>query len=299
MVRKAEKQEYKAREEARQVLSVLILLPTMVAICVLLFRGQSEDERYSVQLASLSPQLSADWSGSTYVKESLKEGFLGIEKLSILDQNLTQVVRQAYESSPWVKRVKGVKRIFPSGLEVDLEFRRPFAAVERDGVYLLVDQNGELLPVEYQAPQAPPPVISVHPEGNVNKDAGLFHEEWFVAAVKEGVAIIKDLEVHADSRVFEEIAIEKIDVSNFGGRLASQSSEISLVTSRRWYDAKKDESRPLMLSWGRSSAHARAVLEIPLSAKISHLAQLISRRHRNLVGIRAVDLRFSELYFRE
>jgi hypothetical protein len=91
------------------------------------------------------------WIRSDVKSEVLQDaGLLG--HLSVIDdrQHLQQRVRDAFTLHPWVASVGRIKVNLPASLEVELQYRRPLAAVEVvDGgqvMYLPVDAAGFRLP---------------------------------------------------------------------------------------------------------------------------------------------------------
>lgn len=93
------------------------------------------------------------WIRADVKAEVLRDaGLLG--KLSVIDdhQHLQQRVRDAFAFHPWVSAVHQIKIDLPASLHVELEYRRPVAAVEavdRETVsYLPVDAAGIRLPDE-------------------------------------------------------------------------------------------------------------------------------------------------------
>jgi hypothetical protein len=91
------------------------------------------------------------WVRSDIKSEVLRDAGL-IGHLSLLDDwdALVHRVRQAFEFHPWVASVKRISRSLPNSLEIELEYRRPIAAVEFSG------QGGvALLPIDAAAIRLP------------------------------------------------------------------------------------------------------------------------------------------------
>jgi hypothetical protein len=84
------------------------------------------------------------WIRSDIKTEALRDAGLP-GNLSLLEDwdTLVQRIRQAFEFHPWVKSVTRITRKHPSSLEIDLEYRRPIAAVELSG-----PQGSALLPID-------------------------------------------------------------------------------------------------------------------------------------------------------
>ena len=66
--------------------------------------------------------------------------------LSIMDDDLTERIANAFSLHPWVARVGPVRKYHPARVEVDLVWRRPVCMVEIAEGLLPVDVEGVLLP---------------------------------------------------------------------------------------------------------------------------------------------------------
>ncbi|MEX2316912.1 MAG: hypothetical protein WD669_07160 [Pirellulales bacterium] len=91
------------------------------------------------------------WVRSDIKSEVLRDAAL-IGNLSLLEDWDTLVgrVRQAFEFHPWVASVTRITRALPNSLQIELEYRRPVAAVESSG------QGGvALLPIDTGAVRLP------------------------------------------------------------------------------------------------------------------------------------------------
>jgi hypothetical protein len=85
-----------------------------------------------------------------------------LEGRSLLEKDLPSRLAAAYRQSPWVRRVRSVRRKFPDRVVVDLEIRKPFASVRigTNGGFFQVDREGIRLPiVEQPKPPEKLPVI--------------------------------------------------------------------------------------------------------------------------------------------
>lgn len=72
-------------------------------------------------------------------------------KISTLDPNSIQYMKNVYEQSPWIRRVRKIQKKYPNTIKVQLEFRRPMAAVRgNDRFWYLVDRKGVRLPGKYR-----------------------------------------------------------------------------------------------------------------------------------------------------
>lgn len=97
--------------------------------------------------------------------------------LSILDEDLTKRLANAFSLHPWIARVNRVSKHHPARVEVDLLYRQPVAMVEVSGGLLPIDGEGTLLPSEDFSPAEAkkyPRVarIQTHPIGPVGTNWG-------------------------------------------------------------------------------------------------------------------------------
>jgi hypothetical protein len=111
----------------------------------------AQDPRFQVTPDAVTITPPPPWIRTDVRSEVLRDAAL-VGKLSLLDDwdSLIGRVRQGFESHPWVASVKRITRRLPNSLEIELEYRRPVAAVEsrsESGVVLLpVDGAGVRLP---------------------------------------------------------------------------------------------------------------------------------------------------------
>lgn len=97
--------------------------------------------------------------------------------LSLLDNDLTKRLANAFSLHPWVARVDRVSKHHPARVEVQLVYRRPVAMVEVSGGLLPVDEHGILLPsADFSPAEAKryPRIarIESHPSGPVGTNWG-------------------------------------------------------------------------------------------------------------------------------
>jgi hypothetical protein len=110
------------------------------------------------------------------VREASLEG-----PLSLLDKQLTPRVASAFAAHPWIAHVERVSKSFPSGLEVEVAYRRPVAMVEVPDGALPVDVHGVVLPTaDFRPGEADRyPRVS----GISTSPSGLCGTQWGDAAV--------------------------------------------------------------------------------------------------------------------
>ena len=70
------------------------------------------------------------------------------KELSILDENLTSELANAFAKHPWVSKVVRVQKSFPAAVVVELQYRRPVAMVQVPGGRIAVDADAVVLPTQ-------------------------------------------------------------------------------------------------------------------------------------------------------
>lgn len=108
------------------------------------------DPHYAItpERIHVSPQ--PDWIHTDVRNEVCREGRLA-GNLSLLDDGESlQRIKDAFERHPWVASVERITKRLPAGVDVQIEYRRPVAAIETVGQHraelLAVDQTGMRLP---------------------------------------------------------------------------------------------------------------------------------------------------------
>jgi hypothetical protein len=102
----------------------------------------------SAERITMTPQ--PEWITSDIRAEVIQNA--GLEKrLSILDDAFMNVVKDAFALHPWIKSVDKITKQYPAGVQVDVTFRTPVAAVE------MASEAGMLLvPLDNEAVVLPP-----------------------------------------------------------------------------------------------------------------------------------------------
>jgi hypothetical protein len=90
------------------------------------------------------------WIRSDIKSQVIREG--GLTTLSVLDdwETLSRRIKDAFEFHPWVASVDRITKGLPASLEIELQYRRPIAAVESaesSGIaFLPIDEHAIRLP---------------------------------------------------------------------------------------------------------------------------------------------------------
>lgn len=168
---------------------------------------------------------------------------------NLLAPGVLRNVRAAFESSPWVEEVSGMRleypvRESPGVVAMNLRLRRPVALVEHGNHYYLADAEGRRLGEPYREPPGTwfgvPTVMGLAAPGP-EPVAG---ERWASRDVEQGIEVARVLFESGILREFPELPIHAIDLSNLHGRRDRRESEIVL-----WRGSQR-------LAWGRSPISA-------------------------------------------
>lgn len=101
----------------------------------------------AIEITPLPPWIHAtDVRGEAFLYASLEGG----DRLSILDDGLTERIGKAFSLHPWVARVVSVRKRHPAHVTVELEYRRPVCVVQigeqRAADWIPIDAQGVILP---------------------------------------------------------------------------------------------------------------------------------------------------------
>ena len=131
--------------------NLLLALSCLVAAYVFLPRfaprlpdlGRNSQYRLATSRIEITPP--PHWVPHDLVEQVTKRAGLPTE-LSLLDEDLTQRVAQAFEQHPWVKGNVHVRASVPAQLQVDLEYREPVAMVRAKNGLFPIDVDAVVLP---------------------------------------------------------------------------------------------------------------------------------------------------------
>lgn len=110
---------------------------------------------YAIQAENIAVTPQPEWVHTDVKAEVVRNGSL--EKLQLLDPQVTVKVARAFEIHNWVASVQRVSKQYPAKIVVELEYRRPVAMVEvldngKPGL-VPIDGHGVVLPPENFAEQ--------------------------------------------------------------------------------------------------------------------------------------------------
>lgn len=209
----------------------------------------------------------ADRTGEEVVRVDLGDGG------SLFDAGLVERVARAFESSPWIRRVLAVERVFPDRLRVRFEYRRAHAAVRRANGHLLVDSDGVRLPGVWADPPTcdRPAVIT-----GIASAPPAPGKVWDDPALRAGLAMADF--AHGDP-ILRRLGVKEVDVANFGGRLDPRRSEVALVTAGG-----------CVVHWGRDPSQPRFG-DPSTDEKLENLREVLAV-YPDLAGLRSVKVYF-------
>lgn len=188
-------------------------------------------------------------------------------------------------ANPWIKEVRSVRRAYENApgdvIEVDCQYRAPIALVRWQDAYWYVDAEGVRLPEKLSAQQVS---TLIRPNGatqtfriidGVAQPPAAPGKAWPGGDVQAGIELIGLL---SDPNYND---ILKIDVTNFGGRVSPNESQINLVTR---YNTE--------VRWGQPPSSKAFFVEQPVGRKLDVLQQAKQKTGRIDLNQPWIDLRF-------
>lgn len=217
---------------------------------------------------------------------------------SLFDSEALANVDSYLARPPSVKRVAQVRRVWPNRLEAVMELRRPVVAVCVAGksvLYVETDEDG----VALSPPLAARPAREGRPLRVVTGGSGLVPAPGgrFGPDVVAAASLADSLDGFSDDDGRETLAwLDRIDVSNYGGRAKPGTSEITLSASPPApAPGATPSKRPrCVVEWGRAGERESDGREMPFHAKASRLLQAL-RLFPQLEGLKAVRVAFDDL----
>ena len=208
--------------------------------------------------------------------------------------------------SPAVKRVACVNRVYPNRLEAVMELRRPVVAVAvrvpgKADLYVETDDEG----VALGKPLPARPVREGHPLRVVIGATGALPAPGkpFGPDVVAAASLADSLDSYSDDKGRALLALlDRIDVSNYGGRPRPGTSEIQLSASPPAPAPKMapgaapaaPPATKCIVEWGRAGERDADGGEMPFDAKAARLLQAL-RLFPGLAGVKTVKVAFNDL----
>lgn len=274
-------------------------------------------EQNQVDLGQWSIVSRPDWCTDDDVRGIRDGAALRGWQTPLLDPASGPVVASALESSPHVKRVLALRKVYPNAYDAVLEVRRPVAALQigaRPERWVEVDEEGVVL----SAPQSVRPrrdgkalrVIVGAAAPDTRPGARLGRD------VIDAAVLCADLDGCASSPQDVSLldVVDVIDVTNHGGRKKNGESEIVLRSSggrvatlpqvppsaqpgKGGGGASVPLAPRCVIEWGRAQGVADALcddLEPTFGAKAERLLRVL-RIYPDLRGLDVVRVGFSDL----
>lgn len=140
---------------------------------------------YQLRAADIRVTKAPQWVPAGLVNQIAAQAKLTPSR-SVLDEQLTVDLAEAFRQHPWVEKVVKVTKSVPARVDVELVYRRPVAMVEISSGLLPVDAHGVLLPPTAFTPELAQryPLITqpkTSPRGTVGQTWG---DPQVVAAAK-------------------------------------------------------------------------------------------------------------------
>ena len=117
-----------------------------------------------------------DWMSFDIREKVFRDASLP-QNLSIMDRDLNERIAAAFSFHPWVAKVNWVRKGYPAGVVVDLEYRRPVCMVYTFDKFIPVDVEGNALP----ACDIPPSEVARYPRmdcPDLSTPRGLVGDQW-------------------------------------------------------------------------------------------------------------------------
>lgn len=103
---------------------------------------------YRVDLEDIAISTPPPWIHSDIRADAFHN--LSVEgPLLIMDENITQRIKDVFALHDWVEQVKRVSKHFPARVEVELQYRQPACIVVIPGRWFPVDVHGYVLPRDF------------------------------------------------------------------------------------------------------------------------------------------------------
>jgi hypothetical protein len=229
---------------------------------------------------------------SPYLAQSIVNSVRPSATSSPFDKQVLIDAYQSLSANPWVKSVREVRRLYGKApgdrLAIDCVYRAPAALVQHDGQYILVADDGIVLPEQFTEDELPKVMFS--PDGGQHtqlriiqgvsqppaKPGSAWNSDDLSAGLKMA-ALLSQLP-YADE-------IVRIDVSNMAAPAASRSPRIVLLTKNN-----------TQIRWGLPPGNDDFTEASP-TIKLAHLQQIYAQYHCLDANQSWLDLRFDHVNY--
>jgi hypothetical protein len=211
---------------------------------------------------------------------------------SVFDRGSLVSAAVKLRANPWVAELRQVRRVYGKGpgdtIEVDCDFRSPLALVKSGNDYWFVDGHGVKLPEKFAEAELPAVVFSADGTTNLRVIEGVRHlpprdagQVW----PGEDLAAGLEMAAHLYGQSFAQEVV-KIDVANFGGRVAPREAQVVLITR---YNTE--------VRWGRPWGATDAFVEVPPERKVQYLRRVLAEYGRVDAHQAWIDIRFDKITY--
>lgn len=214
-----------------------------------------ESEQYRLTLDHVDITPLPEWIRSDVKAEVIRDAEASGE-ISVLDEDLTKRIHQAFAAHPWVAKVVRVAKLPPARLEAELVYRKPVCMVQvADGLFP-IDIEGVLLPTADFSPHeaARYPRLSNAPLSVEPPAGSVWREQRVFAAAQLAGAL---------SEVWEELNLEQFESLAEPG---ASALDFQLLTKKG-----------TRIFWGPAPAEDEASQALA-KAKVARLKQYFAER---------------------
>lgn len=278
MARRKEEAEPEDREREKVITTIVVIVAAVLTAALIIgltkfWRSVTERREFLVQPAQVS--LDKDGKDEMVKKwvrvDEMKRDFLRTDTTrvlsnwhSIFKSDLTGMTRDSYLSSPWVRDVILVRKVFPNRLDIELQIREPFALIQHQGKFYVVDVDGMILDPnvyiltgENIVGLLPPVVVP-----DSVKWPGASGKFWSDPAVLEGLSMLKLCREQFTGRV----PLKQIETSpeKVATGLVPVRATLVLAAGPR-------------VDWGRTPTSPASTAEVPAYQKTANLLAIMAK----------------------
>lgn len=269
------------KQGRKLLLSLIVVVALIAALAAGWYYGESALQRYVVQTRPTQTNAEAivlknqpGWMHPR-VAEDLRVLAAGQLSSDPFDGASLTKTAGVLAEVPWVKEVRQVRRLVDGRVEVDAEFRQPFAVIEaRDG-YHLIDLEGVRLPGLYSRDRVPSPPLPLI-RGIDSAPPAEAGRLWSGRDVQAAMKLVRLLQPYAFSN--------QILAYDASGRDRSDRVRLGLITK---------EGR---VEWGYPPGDEMAV-EVTPEVKVERLQWIASRNRQGRIdgGGKHLDITGTEI----